>query len=68
MDLDSGMFEIYRGFQTHPPENRFSLMFEGAIDGYYPPKLVGQWKLDNLPTDSQLQQLEHYREHYREQD
>ena len=58
VDLDSNTFEIYQGFQIHPSENRFSTMFEGTVNGYYPPKLVGQWKLDNLPTDSQLMKLE----------
>ena len=56
--VDSGMFEIYQGFQIHPSENRFSSMFEGAINGYYPPKLVATYPLDELPTDSQLQRLE----------
>ena len=56
VDLDSGMFEIYQGFQIHPSENRFSSMFEGTINGYYPPKLVATYPLDDLPTD--LQRLE----------
>ena len=60
VDLDSGMFEIYQGFQFYPSKSRFSSMFEGTVNGYYPPKLVGQWKLDNLPTDSQLQRLERH--------
>lgn len=60
VDLDSNTFEIYRGFQTHPSENRFSSMFEGTINGYYLPKLVATYPLDELPTDSQLQLLEHY--------
>ena len=58
VDLDSGMFEIYQGSQIHPSENRFSSMFEGVIDGYYPPKLVATYPLDELPTDSQLMKLE----------
>ena len=58
VDLDSGMFEIYQGFQIHPSENRFSSMFEGTINGYYPPKLVATYPLDDLPTDSQLKRLE----------
>ena len=58
VDLDSGMFEIYRGFQTHPSENRFSTMFEGEIDGYYPPKLVATYPLDDLPLGPELQRLE----------
>ena len=58
VDLDSGMFEIYQGFQIHPSENRFSSMFEGAINGYYPPKLVATYPLDDLPTGPQLQRLE----------
>ena len=60
VDLDSNTFEIYQGFQIHPSENRFSSMFEGVINGYYPPKLVATYPLDELPTDSQLQLLEHY--------
>ena len=59
VDLDSNTFEIYQGFQTHPSENRFSSMFEGVIDGYYPPKLVATYPLDDLPTGPQLQLLEH---------
>ena len=59
VDLDSNTFEIYQGFQIRPSENRFSSMFEGVIDGYYPPKLVATYPLDELPTDSQLQLLEH---------
>ena len=58
VDLDSNTFEIYQGFQIHPSENRFSSMFEGAINGYYPPKLVATYPLDDLPTDSQLKRLE----------
>lgn len=58
VDLDSNTFEIYQGFQTHPSGNRFSSMFEGTINGYYPPKLVATYPLDDLPTDSQLQRLE----------
>ena len=64
VDLDSGMFEIYQGFQTHPSENRFSSMFEGTINGYYPPKLVATYPLDELPTDSQLMKLEKDCEQY----
>ena len=60
VDWDSGMFEIYRGFQTPPSENRFLTMFEGAIDGYYPPKLVATYPLDDLPLGPELQRLEHY--------
>ena len=62
VDLDSNTFEIYQGFQIHPSENRFSFLFEGVINGYYPPKLVATYPLDELPTDSQLQLqlLEHY--------
>ena len=62
VDLDSGMFEIYQGFQTHPSENRFSTMFEKAMNGYYPPKLVATYPLDDLPTGPELQRLEHCRE------
>ena len=58
VDLDSGMFEIYQGFQIHPSENRFSTMFEGTVNGYYPPKLVATYPLDDLPLGSQLQRLE----------
>ena len=64
VDLDSGMFEIYQGSQIHPSENRFSSMFEGTTNGYYPPKLVATYPLDDLPTDSQLQRLERYCEQY----
>ena len=56
------MFEIYQGFQTKPSENRFSTMFEGTTDGYYPPKLVATYPLDDLPTKLQLQRLEQFRE------
>ena len=58
VDLDSGVFEIYQGFQIHPSENRFSTMFEGRTDGYYPPKLVATYPLDDLPWGPQLQRLE----------
>ena len=58
VDLDSNTFEIYQGSQIHPSENRFSSMFEGTTNGYYPPKLVATYPLDDLPTDSQLQRLE----------
>ena len=60
VDLDSGMFEIYQGSRIQIYQNRFSTMFEGAINGYYPPKLVATYPLDELPTDSQLLKLEHY--------
>ena len=58
VDLDSGMFEVYQGFQIHPSENRFSTMFEGGTNGYYPPKLVATYPLDDLPTSEQLVKLE----------
>ena len=58
VDLDSNTFEIYQGFQIHPSENRFSTMFEGTTNGYYPPKLVATYPLDELPTEEQLKQLE----------
>ena len=58
VDLDSGMFEIYQGFQIHPSENRFSTMFEGTTNGYYPPKLVATYPLDDLPLGSRLERLE----------
>ena len=60
VDLDSNTFEIYQGFQIHSSENRFSTVFEGRTKGFYPPKLVATYPLDELPTDSQLQRLEHY--------
>ena len=58
VDLDSNTFEIYQGFQIRPSKNRFSTMFEGTTSGYYPPKLVATYPLDDLPTDSQLMKLE----------
>ena len=58
VDLDSGMFEIYQGSQIRPSENRFSTMFEGRTNGYYPPKLVATYPLDDLPTYLQLMKLE----------
>lgn len=64
VDLDSNTFEIYQGSQIHSSENRFSSMFEGAIKGYYPPKLVATYPLDELPTDSQLMKLEKDCEQY----
>ena len=62
VDLDSGMFEIYRGSQIQIYPNRFSSMFEKAFNGYYPPKLVATYPLDDLPTKLQLQRLEQFRE------
>lgn len=62
VDLDSGMFEIYQGSQIQIYPNRFSTMFEGTIDGHYPPKLVATYPLDDLPTKLQLQRLEQFRE------
>ena len=60
VDLDSNTFEIYQGSQIHPSENRFSSMFEGTTNGYYPPKLVATYPLDDLPMGPQLQLLERY--------
>ena len=64
VDLDSNTFEIYQGFQIHPSENRFSTMFEGRTNGYYPPKLVATYPLDDLPTEEQLVKLEKGCEQY----
>ena len=64
VDLDSGMFEIYQGFRIQIYQNRFSTMFEGRTNGYYPPKLVATYPLDDLPLGPELQRLEHYCEQY----
>jgi len=50
VDLDSGTFEIYKGFNTEKCEGRFADMYN---DGeYHPVALVKTYKLDDLPNES----------------
>ena len=56
IDLDSGTFEAYKGFNDDQPlteDDRFFGFSNGdqARDGYYPVKLVAIWDLDDLPSD-----------------
>lgn len=51
VDFDSGVFEVYVGFQEHPHEDgRFCKMPPGE-NGYHPIKLVKTYQLDNLPDN-----------------
>ena len=58
VDLDSNTFEIYQGSGIQIYPNRFSSMFEGRTNGYYPPKLVATYPLDDLPLGPELLKLE----------
>jgi hypothetical protein len=53
VDLDTGVFEVYRGFQETPHRNgRFAdRPTRIPPTGYQPCALVASWKLDALPTD-----------------
>lgn len=63
VDLDSGTFEGYRGFNTEPlqPDDRFYAMpkverSSTYLNGktYYPVKMVASWPLSALPTDEEF--------------
>jgi len=48
VDLDTGVLEVYRGFQTRPHKSgRFT--DRPRTNGYYPIKLVASWPLADLP-------------------
>jgi hypothetical protein len=53
VDLDRGLFEAYRGFQSSPPtKGRFVGREPRDPDGgYHPCALVAEWKLAELPSD-----------------
>ena len=51
VDLDSGVLEVYKGFNRTPlqPEDRFYGLRQHARGGYQPAKLVKSWPLAQLP-------------------
>lgn len=54
IDLDSGIFEAYEGFnQTKPltEKDRFFFLVEKERKGYHPIVKVAEWSLDNLPSN-----------------
>lgn len=61
LDMDRETLEAYRGYtgythHTTPlnPEDRFYAL--GSAPGAYPPRIVGRWTLDALPTQSEMAQ------------
>lgn len=53
-DFGSNVFEAYQGCQKEPHEDgRFALPAPNE-HGYYPPRMVGSWPLDKLPTDEEF--------------
>lgn len=50
VDLDKGAFEVYRGFQTEPNNDRFAGLPRGNNAKYHTVKFVGSWPFDKLPT------------------
>lgn len=61
VDLDAGVFEVYRGFRKTPPtEGRWA----GRTDtldhrgGYFPVQRIAAWKLTELPSDEDLVALQ----------
>lgn len=62
-DLDAGVFQVYKGYQTEPPKKgRWAgLPKEEDIDSqfrYFAVELVGEWPLDALPEEDALLQVE----------
>jgi len=54
VDFDSGVFEVYRGFQEIPHEQgRFAGREDDEVwkNGYYAVALIASWPLTELPTD-----------------
>lgn len=61
IDYDSNQFEVYRGFQTKPNNDRFAKYFQKSDSRdteYYSIALAKSWSLNNLPTfEKFLQEL-----------
>lgn len=73
IDLDAGVFEVYRGFNQKPLEadarfydlqytdeavqERVERLQRGG-ENYYPVKLLTSWPLDQLPTDEEFLAIE----------
>lgn len=49
IDLDAGMFEVYRGMQTAPPAAGRFVGRPAARAGHFPMTLVASWPLTALP-------------------
>jgi hypothetical protein len=54
INLDEGVLEVYKGFQTSPHENRYTdYVHDSAIgDKYYPCKLIETYPLSNIPDNA----------------
>lgn len=48
INLDNKTFEVYKGFQKEPNNNRYACKDD---NGYYNCKLVGEFPLDNIPEN-----------------
>jgi hypothetical protein len=59
IDLDTGMFEIYTGFNETPlkPSDRFNFLDKPDVN-YHPVKLFKEWPLNCLPTEEEFLELE----------
>lgn len=55
IDLDKDTFEVYKGFVKTPISSTERFYFEGyEKDGYYPVKLLKEYKLDSLPCEKEF--------------
>lgn len=59
IDFDKNTFEIYTGFNEKPlDKNERFYKDKPDEDGYYPVKLLAEFKLDKLPTQESFLELE----------
>lgn len=57
VDLDNGVLEVYKGFQTELPiVGRWAGI--PSDEGYYPVSRIAEWNLDALPDDARWAELE----------
>ncbi len=56
VDLDTGTFEVYRGYNQIPltEDDRFYFLREYERGDFHGIRLVAKWKLDKLPTDEEF--------------
>ena len=61
LDLDTGTFEVYKGFNKTPltEQDRFYFLAEEGKN-YQPVKLAGMWNLSKLPTKNKF--VEYFKE------
>lgn len=56
IDLDSGTFEAFKGFNHQPlaESDRFYFLDSPELHDYHPARLVAKWQFDNLPSDDEF--------------